>query len=237
VTAFVLVHGAWHGGWCWSRVVERLWARGHRAYAPTLTGLGERAHLFSGDITLTTHIDDVANLLRYEDLHDVVLCGHSYGGCVIAGVIEREAARIAAAVFLDAFVPQNGESVFAIVPPAQRERQLNAIADGGAGIALPPIPAAHFRVNEADRAMVDARCVPQPAGTFGERIVLTGAQNGVTRRSFVRATGYPSPTFDRFRSAAEGDGWHVYDVACGHDVMLDDPDRLAAILEAEARAA
>ncbi len=232
MTTFVLVHGAWHGGWCWSRVVERLWARGHRAYAPTLTGLGERAHLFSGDITLATHVDDVANMLRYEDLHDVVLCGHSYGGCVIAGVIEREPGRIGAAVFLDAFVPHDGQSVFEMVPPAQRERQLNAIADAG-GIALPPIPAAHFRVNEADRAMVDARCVAQPAGTFGEHIVMTDAQEQVTRRAFVRAVGYPSASFDRSRAEAEAAGWRLYDVDCGHDVMLDDPDRLTEILLAQ----
>jgi pimeloyl-ACP methyl ester carboxylesterase len=233
VTTFVLVHGAWHGGWCWSRVVERLWARGHRAYAPTLTGLGDRAHLFSGDVTLSTHVADVANLLHYDDLRDVVLCGHSYGGCVISGAIERAPERIASAVFLDAFIPQNGEAVFDIVPPEQRARQLEALAGAG-GIALPPIPAANFRVNEADRAMVDARCVPQPAGTFGERIVLTDAQARVARRSFVRATAYPSVTFDRFRGFAAGAGWTVYDVPCGHDVMLDDPDRLVEILLAEA---
>ncbi len=233
MSTFVLVHGAWHGGWCWSRVVERLWARGHRAYAPSLTGLGDRAHLFSGAITLTTHVEDVANLLRYEDLHDVVLCGHSYGGCVISGAIEREPHRVASAVFLDAFIPQNGESVFDIVPPEQRARQLEAIAAAG-GVAIPPIPAAHFRVNEADRPLVDARCVPQPAGTFGERIALTGARERIARRSFVRATAYPSPTFDRFRAYAEDAGWNVYDVPSGHDVMLDAPGRLVEILLAEA---
>jgi len=234
VSSFVLVHGAWHGGWCWSRVVERLCARGHRVYAPSLTGLGDRVHLASGNITLTTHVDDIANLLRYEDLRDAVLCGHSYGGSVISGVIEHVPDRIASAVFLDAFVPQNGDSIFAMVPAEQRARQLDAIASAG-GIALPPIPSAHFRVNAADQALVDARCVPQPAGTFGERIVLTGAQQErVRRRSYVRATAYPSVTFDRFRAHAAEAGWSVYDVACGHDVMLDEPDRLVEILLAEA---
>jgi pimeloyl-ACP methyl ester carboxylesterase len=233
MTTFVLVHGAWHGGWCWSRVVERLWARGHRAYAPTLTGLGDRAHLFSGDVDLTTHVTDVVNLLRYDDLRDVVLCGHSYGGCVIAGVIEREPERIASAVFLDAFIPRDGESVFDIVPEAQRTRQLDATARAG-GIGIPPIASHHFRVNEADQALVDARCVPQPVGTFGEAIRLTAAQDRVTRRSFVRASIYPSPTFDRFRGEAAERGWTVYDVASGHDVMLDAPDRLTDILIAEA---
>jgi len=233
VSTFVLVHGAWHGGWCWSRVVERLSTRGHRAFAPTLSGLGDRAHEFSGDITLTTHIDDVAGLLRDEDLREVVLCGHSYGGSVIAGVIERAPERIAAAVFLDAFIPQNGEAIFDMVPPDQRDRQLSAIAEAG-GLALPPIPAANFRVNDADQALVNARCVPQPAGTFCERIVLSAAQARVTRRSYVRATGYPSVTFERFYGVARDAGWTLYDASCGHDVMLDDPDRLTEILLAEA---
>jgi pimeloyl-ACP methyl ester carboxylesterase len=232
VTTYVLVHGAWHGGWCWTRVVERLWARGHRAFAPTLTGLGERSHLFSGDVTLATHVDDVVNVLRYEDLHDVVLVGHSYGGSVITGVIEREPERIAAAIFLDAFIPQNGQSVFEIVPEAQRTRQLNSIADAG-GIALPPIPAAAFRVNEADRAMVDARCGPQPAATFGEHLAVTEAQARVTRRAFIRAAGYPSAIFDHFRSVAVAAGWQVADLPCGHDAMLDDPDGLVDILLAQ----
>jgi len=233
VSTFVLVHGAWHGGWCWSRVVERLAARGHRAYAPSLTGLGDRVHLFSDAITLGTHVDDIANLVRYEDLHDVVLCGHSYGGCVISGVIEREPDRIRSAVFLDAFIPQNGESLFDLVPPEQRARQRAAI-DAAGGSALPPIPAANFRVNAADRAMVDARCVPQPARTFAEPIALSGARERVPRRSFVRATEYPSVSFDRFRAVAAAAGWTVYDVPCGHDVMLDAPDRLVEILTAEA---
>ena len=230
---FVLVHGAWHGGWCWSRVLPRLWARGYRAVAPTLTGLGERSHLLSGDITLTTHVDDVVNVVRYEDLHDIVLCGHSYGGCVISGVIERLPERISSAVFLDAFVPQNGESVFDILPEAQVARYVGALA-GTAGAGIPPRAAQHFHVNDADCAYVDAQCGLQPLRTFAERLALSGARDRVPRRSYVRATAYPSPTFDRFRGAAAAVGWTIYDVDCGHDVMLDAPERLAEILVAEA---
>jgi pimeloyl-ACP methyl ester carboxylesterase len=109
---FVLVHGAWHGGWCYVRVADLLRAGGHRVVTPTLTGLGERSHLFSGAITLSTHIDDIVNVLRWEDLTNVVLAGHSYGGFVISGVAERVPERIAALVFLDAFVPADGESLW-----------------------------------------------------------------------------------------------------------------------------
>jgi pimeloyl-ACP methyl ester carboxylesterase len=231
VTPIVLVHGAWHGGWCWSRVVPRLWNAGHRAYAPTLTGLGERAHLYSAAITLDTHVTDIVNAIAYEGLHDVVLCGHSYGGFVISGVIERLPERIASAVFLDAFVPSDGESMFDLV--ANRSRQLESFADGGA-LGVPPIPAHVFNVNEADRDYVDAQCVMQPIGTFAQKISLTGAVDRVPRRSYVRAAEYRSAPFDRARGIALERGWNVYDVAAGHDVMLDAPERLAEILLAEA---
>jgi pimeloyl-ACP methyl ester carboxylesterase len=232
MSAFVLVHGAWHGGWCWSRVVAALWAAGHRAYAPTLTGLGERVHLANATITLDTHIADVVNLIRYEGLDDVVLCGHSYGGFVISGVAEAIETKIGALVFLDAFLPRDGESLFDVVPEVQRARQLNDLADHG-GLALPPIPARHFRVNEADQAWVDAQCVPQPVGTFGQKLHLTGAVDRIAKRAYVRAGAYPSESFDLAAARAVDLDWRVYDVPAGHDVMLDAPDTLVEILLAQ----
>ena len=108
---FVLVHGAWHGGWCWVRVAERLRRDGHFVVTPTLTGLGERAHLLNRDINLDTHITDIVAVLEAEELQDVVLCGHSYGGCVITGVADRVAERLRAVVYLDAFIPEDGQSL------------------------------------------------------------------------------------------------------------------------------
>ena len=110
-TTFVLVHGAWHGGWCWRRVVDLLTAKGHRAFAPTLTGLGERSHLMRAGINVGTHATDVVNVIKWERLSDVVLCGHSYGGMVVSAVAEQAADKIASIVFLDAFVPENGDSM------------------------------------------------------------------------------------------------------------------------------
>ena len=108
---YVLVHGAWGGGWAWRDVADRLRARGHEAYRPTLTGLGERRHLATEDVGLDTHIEDVVNLLVFEQLHDVVLVGHSYGGMVISGVADRVPERIAYRIYIDAFVPEDGESL------------------------------------------------------------------------------------------------------------------------------
>src|SRR3984957_12669518 len=115
---YVLVHGAWHGGWCFARVAELLRERGERVFTPTMTGLGERVHLAHAGITLSTHVTDIVNVLRYEDLTEVVLCGHSYGGLVISGVIEAVPERVAALVFLDAFVPEDGQSLHDLVPEA-----------------------------------------------------------------------------------------------------------------------
>ena len=118
---FVLVHGAWHGGWCWRRVADRLTAKGHYVVAPTLSGVGERSHLKAEDIDLTTQIEDVVGEIKWKDLDGVVLVGHSYGGMVITGVAEQLGKRISAIVYLDAFLPADGQSLFDIThttPPA-----------------------------------------------------------------------------------------------------------------------
>jgi pimeloyl-ACP methyl ester carboxylesterase len=226
---FVLVHGAWHGGWCWVRVAALLRAQGHTVFTPTLTGLGERTHLFSRDINLTTHITDVVNLMKWEKLSDVVLCGHSYAGMVISGVAEQMERAIASLVFLDAFVPMNGEAVEDITAPAVKEVMRIAKEKGEPGIA--PRPAAAFGVNEKDRAWVDGLCGPQPMKTFTEKIALTGARERIAKKSYIRAGAYANPGFDRALGEVKADpGWRTFSVPCGHDVMVDMPERLSEIL-------
>ena len=224
--SYVLVHGAWHGGWCWSRVAGRLRAAGHQVYTPTLTGLGERSHLSGPHVNLTTHVTDVASVFRWEDLHDVVLCGHSYGGFVISGVAEEVGERIRALIFLDAFVPEDGQAMIDALAEQQRERTRGQAASG----SIPPIPAEYFRVNAADRAYVDRLCVPQPPATFTEPLRLTGARERVPQRVFIRAADYPAEHFERARARSVAAGWTVHDVHAGHDVMLDAPAELSAIL-------
>jgi pimeloyl-ACP methyl ester carboxylesterase len=230
MSTFVLVHGAWHGGWCWSAVAERLRGAGHRVYTPTLTGLGERAHLFGGHINLTTHITDVVNTLEYEDLRDVVLCGHSYGGCVISGVVERAFDRIAALVFLDAFIPDDGQAMADVTSGGLNARLLSGTGLNG-GIGIPPIPAAVFRTREENCAYVDAKCVLHPVGSFLEKLKLTGARERVARKTYIRAASYPSESFDKARERARAEGWRVVDLPSGHDVMVDLPGPLAEELE------
>jgi pimeloyl-ACP methyl ester carboxylesterase len=230
---FVLVHGAWHGGWCYERVAALLRAGGHRVFTPTLTGLAVRSQIADTAINLTTHVNDIVHVLETEDLHDVVLCGHSYGGMVISGVVEAAFDRIAALVYLDAFVPEDGQSLHDLVPEAQRAYQLElAAANGG---FIPPVPAERFNVNERDRAYVDAQCRFHPLETLRERLVLTGARERIANKTFLRAAGYASVPFDAARSRYTADGsWVVEAIEAGHDVMLDNPEALAQALVAAA---
>ncbi len=226
---FVLVHGAWHGGWCWPRVADRLRKDGHIVFTPTLTGVGERTHLLRAGIDLKAHITDIVNVLKWEDLNDIVLCGHSYGGFVISGVAEQAAPKIRSIVFLDAFVPKNGESLQDLTGPAVQESIANALRHGD--LTIPPRAAAAFNVNPADRAWVDRLCVGQPIATFTDKIALTGAVDRIARKSYIRAANYANPGFDRALAAARADAsWRTYDVPCGHDVMVDMPERLSDIL-------
>jgi pimeloyl-ACP methyl ester carboxylesterase len=226
---FVLVHGAWHGGWCWQRVAARLRGGGHAVFTPTLTGLGERVHLLRAGIDVKTHITDVVNVMKWEQLNDVVLCGHSYGGFVVSGVAEQMASAIRAIVFLDAFVPKNGEAVRDLTGAAVQEAASTAMQRGE--LTIPPRPAEFFGVNAADRAWIDRLCVGQPIGTFTDKIALTGARDRIARKSYVRAASYANPGFDRALAEVKADpSWRTYAVPCGHDVMVDMPDRLSEIL-------
>jgi pimeloyl-ACP methyl ester carboxylesterase len=218
---FVLVHGAWHGGWCWRRVCDRLAAKGHYVVAPTLSGVGERSHLPPDGIGLSTHIDDVVGEIKWKDLDGIVLVGHSYGGMVITGVAEQLRDRIAAIVYLDAFIPGDGQSLYDTLhatPPTVK--------------AVPPHPAEYFYVNSMDRAWVDKKLTPQPTRTFAEELKVTGAYQSIAKKVYIRAPIFRSPAFDSALERCRADkSWKTETVTCGHDVMIDQPDQLTATLE------
>ena len=147
---FVLVHGSWHGGWCWRRVSDRLEKLGHKVFAPTLTGLGERSHLLDEKVNLTTHITDVVNVIKWERLTNVVLCGHSYAGYPVSGALEQIGSAVSSIVYLDFFLPDNGDSILEKGNPRVAEAIRAAVEKKQ--LSLPPLPASFFQVNEADRA-------------------------------------------------------------------------------------
>ncbi|RVT95090.1 alpha/beta hydrolase [Sphingomonas crocodyli] len=229
MATFVLVHGAFHGGWCYSRVSERLIAFGHTVYAPTLTGLAERAHLATPMVNLSTHIDDVVDVITGEDLNDVILCGHSYAGMVITGVADRIAERIKTLFYLDAAVPTDGKSLFEL---RGEQATLAALAAAGeTGWLVPSLSAQAFGVNPDDAEWVDQNCTPHPIACFIERLRLSGREALVAHRTYVRAERYASPavgeTYDRIKQDPQ---WRVVALDCGHDVMIDAPEELANLL-------
>jgi pimeloyl-ACP methyl ester carboxylesterase len=234
MATFVLVHGAWHGSWCWKRVRKTLQADGHDVFTPTLTGVGERSHLVSPQVTLDTHVTDVVNLIRWEELDDVVLCGHSYGGCVITGVADRVPERLRALVYLDAFILENGQGLHDVLPPEVATGQQQTANDKGNGWLVPPITAEFFRVNAADRAWVDRQCTPQPLATFQHRLRLRHAIPPA-KCTHILATGYEHSPFPPFHALAKAKGWKTLTIDCGHDVMLDRPAELVAMLRDAAR--
>ena len=235
MATFVLVHGAWHGGWCWKRVRPLLAAKGHDVFTPTLTGVGERSHLLSRETRLETHITDILNVIRWEELSDIVLCGHSYGGMVISGVADRVADRIRSLVYLDAFVPVDGQSTLDFMPPDRAQMFLDGAEAQGEGWRMPPIPAAVFKVREENQAWVDQQCTPHPVACFEEKIRLTGALDRIARRTFILAADYNPSGFQGIAQRLKQDpSWNVVSVPCGHDVMVDLPRELADLLIASA---
>lgn len=233
MTTFVLVHGAWHGGWCYRKVEKLLRAGGYEVFTPTLTGVGERSHLRETNITLETHIQDVLNLIEWEDLENVVLCGHSYGGMVITGVADKIPHRIGALVYLDAFIPEDGESAMDMV---NAERRLKILKDAAAlgGDAVPAPPPEFFGINEVDREWVRSKMTPHPLASIVQAIRLTGAHMRVKRRLAIFAEGPASAEafYEKFRSDPL---WKVRRIKGGHDLMIDQPEVVVEILYDAAR--
>jgi pimeloyl-ACP methyl ester carboxylesterase len=230
-TTYVLVHGAWHGSWCWKRVGAALQSAGHNVFTPTLTGLGERSHLNCPGVNLSTHIADIVNLIRWEELSDVVLCGHSYGGSVNIGVADQIPDRIRALVFLDAFVLENGESLMDVVPSEVAQALRDQAKAAGEGWKINPIPAHMMGVRDPhDIAWVDAQCTPQAIATLEERITLTGNLEHIRDIAYMFPTEcHPNLLLSHERAKAKGWKIHTIDNS-GHELMIDQPQELAEFL-------
>jgi len=227
---YCLVHGAWRGGWVWKRVVRHLREEGHDVYTPTMTGLGERSHQLNAAINLSSYIQDIVNVIKFEELNDVILCGHSFAGMVITGVADMISERIAALVYLDAFVPEDGDSIFTLIPESEQLSWIKVVARYG-GYSFPAIPAEVFQVNERDREWVDRMCTPHPLATWTEGIRLHGNHRKVKQRIFALASGWAPSPFRRFCEKLQEDAaWIIRTIQCGHDAMLDEPEEVANIL-------
>jgi pimeloyl-ACP methyl ester carboxylesterase len=236
MATFVLVHGAWHGGWCWKKVTPLLRAAGHEVYTPTLTGLGERSHLATPEVNLTTHIQDVVNVLDYEDLHGVVLVGHSYGGIVIAGVADRMPSRVGHLVYLDAGVPHNGEAYLDLLPnlraPIEESCRLN-----GDGWWVPP-PTKEMVLGwagTADLPWLMGHLTAQPIKTVQEPVHLASPSLAGIPATYIHCTDPATPVLAESVARAKQSGWTCRKLATGHDAMVTRPRELADLFLAVAR--
>jgi pimeloyl-ACP methyl ester carboxylesterase len=229
-TTYVLVHGAWHGGWCWCRVVPLLRRAGHEVLTPSLTGLGDRAHLSRPEINLDTHIQDILMLIDMEDLDDIVLVGHSYAGMVITGVADRTPSKIRRLVYLDAFLPKNGKAQIDYIPayrvtPMKKEGEETGMVN--------PLPLSLFGVTKPeDVAWVSRHIVKQPYQTMAQPIKLTN-EAAISRllKTYVYCSSPATGSFDQFAAKLRNDPtWQFFEMKTGHDVMIIDPEGLARVL-------
>jgi pimeloyl-ACP methyl ester carboxylesterase len=234
MATIVIVHGGWGGGWEWAKVARVLRARGQEVFTPTLTGLGDRSHLGT-DVGLSDHIEDVVALITFEQLSEVVLCGHSYGGMVVTGVADRLPERIRLLVYLDGFAPQDGRALLDLVPGDFAQSLLQAASEREDGkIPMPtellPPPGS---LPDGVRDGYIARTRPHPRATMTDPIRLTGAVDGLPR-AYVRCTAGVDPDHDlmgAFSQRARAEGWLYRESATPHDLQLFDPEGTADIID------
>lgn len=230
MATIVLAHGAWSATWAWRKMRPLLRAAGHDFYAPTYTGLGARAHLANSEIDLSTHVADVASELEFEDLRDVVLIGHSYGGMVATGVVDRMRDRIARVVYLDAFVPRNGESLFDLVGPKAEANMRAGAAKSGEGWQLPVNPMPPDTAPE-DAAWATPRRRPQPIRTFEQKIELTSTAPPPPRAYIYARRNGPGDVFRQFSERAKAEaGWTHHEMDASHNPHITCPEELMAVL-------
>ncbi|MEZ0072283.1 alpha/beta fold hydrolase [Planotetraspora sp. GP83] len=217
MATFVLIPGMCHGGWCFEELTQRLRDQGHRAYPLTLTGLSERSHLLHGGVNLDTHIQDVTGVLAAENIQNAVLVGHSYGGMVITGVADRAPGRVDSLVYLDAVVPEHGDSCWTLVSDQERRWYVDVVETGYAVRTLP---------------FFDARATPHPLASLLQPLRLTGDLAHIRRRDYVYAAGWvgPSPFTPVYERLREDPSWTTHALAGGHNLMRDAPEGLVEIL-------
>jgi pimeloyl-ACP methyl ester carboxylesterase len=231
---FVLVHGAWHGGWCWRDVVPVLAAAGHRAHAVTLTGVGERAHLMSPAITLETFIADVVDAIEAEEMQRPVLAVHSFAGMIGTAIADRMPRRLAHLVYVDAVLPQPGESWSSTHTPATREARI-AASEASHDYSFPPPDPSVYGLSGAQYEWVKRRQVPHPGHTYTAALQFDPARVASVPRTFVDCHMPPLPTIDVSRRRVRdpsfwGGPWRIVEMGTGHDPMVSAPRELAEIL-------
>lgn len=226
---FVLVHGAWHGGWCWKQVSQELAQEGHTVYAPSLTGLADRSHLMREGIGLQTHIADIVNLIKWDDLNDVVLVGHSYAGMVITGVAGELKNQISSIIYLDALIPAQGQGAADLTTAGVKAALQRTMSEGK--ISLPAPPATAFKLLAQNEALVTAKVTAQPIATLLDPSPADIRKIDIAKKTFVRLQKYPHGKLDEYVAEIKQlTSWNFVPLDVGHDMMVDHPAQLAKLL-------
>lgn len=228
MATFVLVHGGGHGGWCYQPVARRLQSRGHVVYAPSLTGLGDRAHLLSPAIDLDMQIHDVVQLLHFEDLRDAIIVGHSYGGMIITGVADRATERVGHRVYLDAAYPADGQSLVDHAPFVAEARKAGRVVDGIELVLFPGTdPLGFYGVTDpATIEWMKPRLTPHPWKCFEQKLVLRNeeAMRAIPESHIICTASIPGREMELLKARSHG---RVWDIDTGHDLMLTEPEWVA----------
>ena len=231
MATFVLVHGAWHGGWCWRHVADLLRSRGDAVTTPTLTGLGERVHLLSASVDLETHITDLVQHLEFEDLRDVVLVGHSFGGCPITGAADRVPERIARLIYLDAAVLLDGDTMMASLPEEIAQERLQVVKETGS-LGMQNPPASAFGISDPGQTKwVESKLTPHPVKTYLSPLRLEKPIGNGLPADYIVCTDPIYGPAEVSRTRAKLAGWQFHDLPTGHDSMVTDPTATGEILE------
>jgi pimeloyl-ACP methyl ester carboxylesterase len=229
---FVLVHGAWHGAWCWRRVIANLRSAGHVVFAPTLTGFGERVHLTRSDLTIEDFATDIVNVIAAEELNDVILVGHSFGGNPVSAVADRLPERLKHLVYIDTLVLKDGESGFSVLDPAIVALRIESAEKTSGGITIPPPSPEAFGVTDpSDAEWLRRQLTPLPLNCYREPIHLKHPLGNGVRKTYIACTNpiyrLGVPTHEWIKSQAD---WRYLELSTGHDAMVTNPQGLAEML-------
>lgn len=229
---FVLVHGAWHGGWAWKKVSEKLRAEGDLVYTPTLSGLGEHKNMLNKDVDLNTHISDIVNLIIMEDLHHVILVGHSYAGAVIAGVADRIPERLAKLVYLDALLVDNGQSALSLNPKESQDLFTKTAMEFDQGLSIPSPSSSWFGITDSVAIKwTDDRLTSQPLKTFTQPLALKNPYGNHLPLIYIACRNPELAVLEQFADKAKkSKAWKYYELNTGHDAMISKPIELATLL-------
>lgn len=232
---YVLAHGSWHGGWCWRPVADRLRAAGHRVFTPSYTGMGDRAHLLSESISIDTFIDDLISVIKTEELSEVILVGHSFGGVPITGVADRIPECIAHLVYFDAVLLENGQHSFSSYPPEEADARIRAAAQATNGLAVPapsPLPSI-WGVAESslEHDWLVRQLTPHPLGAYTSPLRLENPIGNGLPRTYIHCTQPSHPILESSRTLVKSQAaWNWVEIAAPHEAHITHPELVTAAL-------